>query len=89
MKSSRKIKNFLGNVRKAWNMLTTQGKCLFVTSTVVGVLMTLKIAGVIHIGWIWFYGLPLIAFSSLSVAFVVYLLIFFFVAIKNGFKDGW
>lgn len=89
MKSSRKIKNFLGNVRKAWNMLTTQGKCLFVTSTVVGVLMTLKISGVIHIGCIWFYGLPLIAFSSLSVAFVVYLLIFFFVAIKNGFKDGW
>ena len=68
------IKEVIRKIRGVWEQLKTPLRVGGIGSLLIGVLVTLKIAGVINIHWVWFYGLPLSLFLSMFAAVIIILI---------------
>lgn len=68
------IREVSQKVRGVWEQLKTPLRVGGIGSLLIGVLVTLKIAGVINIHWVWFYGLPLSLFLSMFAAVIIILI---------------
>lgn len=82
------IKEVFGKIRETLGFVSPKAWTTVAFSLIVGILVTLKVAGVIHIGWVWFYGLPLTAFSALLFFVVFWVLELVFRIIINTYKNG-
>lgn len=81
------IKEVIRKIRGVWEQLKTPLRVVGIGSLLIGVLLTLKIAGILHVHWIWFYGFPLALFLGMFVAAIIILiwqLWYFLKGLYNG-----
>lgn len=93
MKAIQKIKNVISpikeiirKIKRVWTRLSKIGKLTAIISVIMGVLLTLKIAGVVDIPWVFLYGLPLTIILALFVAVIVLLVYELWLSVKSMYN---
>lgn len=77
------IREVLRKIKSVWARFTTPLKVGSIGCLLVGVLLTLKIAGILNVHWVWFYGLPLTLFLAMFVAVIIHLMYQLWDFVKN------
>lgn len=90
MKAIQKFKDAVMSVistaKAKWSMLSTSGKVIIAGSVIFGGLISLKIAGVLTIGWGWIYALPLFIIATMVVAAFLFFVVMAYYLFRDLFR---